>query len=519
MSADNFQKSLTPQETLMTAVTIGTVVDTADPQQMGRVRAVCPAFGDKAERATEKLPWCEYASPFAGDVQMGTRGPNGDEVSGPTSYGLWAIPKVGAQVLVMCVDGNPMHRVWIACLYSQFGAHTMPHGRYSYDSQNVVEDENNVAGPYDSFEGAIEPLYTNMIQAFGTPSTGNINFEFASRGADFQAAAITSTSQLNVSLSETIDDINIDSGMPGNLETVTQGYRENLIVSDDIIVEDSNTQDDNRSQTTITSNDNMVTALVSAGFHAVSMDDRPENSRIRFRTAGGHQIILDDTNERIYISTATGKNWIELDQQGNIDIFTEGKMSVTAEHDINFNTNGSFRVRAAKGIHLNSEKEIRMAASQDISVKSDSSLRLLTGSPLYLQSEKSIHFKSGADLNLTGGGSLNVKSNTNVVIQAGTNFSALASGSASLDGATVGFNEGRSGAASAADPADATTAFVPNRVPAHEPWGRTGTESDNSLNPLFDYSSAQNGIEDYATGDDGTSSLQITKTRNPRWRR
>ena len=37
---------VTDAEESFTNITIGEVVDTNDPQQMGRVRAVCPAMGD-----------------------------------------------------------------------------------------------------------------------------------------------------------------------------------------------------------------------------------------------------------------------------------------------------------------------------------------------------------------------------------------------------------------------------------------------------------------------------------------
>ena len=37
-------------------ITIGVVVDTNDPQQMGRVRVVCPMWGDNYHSPVEDLP-------------------------------------------------------------------------------------------------------------------------------------------------------------------------------------------------------------------------------------------------------------------------------------------------------------------------------------------------------------------------------------------------------------------------------------------------------------------------------
>jgi hypothetical protein len=118
-------------DALVHGITIGEVIDTNDPQQMGRVRAVCPALGDIKNQARKNTPWAMYGSPFAGVNQLTKRGREETESEGPVAYGMWAIPKIGSFVLIMCIDGDPNHRVWLGCLPPQFFPHTMPHGRYS----------------------------------------------------------------------------------------------------------------------------------------------------------------------------------------------------------------------------------------------------------------------------------------------------------------------------------------------------------------------------------------------------
>ena len=117
-----------------TSLTVGTVVDTNDPQQMGRIRISVPAYHDTFETKISDIPWATYVTPFGGVMGYGTRGPDTpnapSETNGPMSYGMWAIPKVGAQVIVSCIDGNPELRIWIGCIYTPALAHTLPHGRY-----------------------------------------------------------------------------------------------------------------------------------------------------------------------------------------------------------------------------------------------------------------------------------------------------------------------------------------------------------------------------------------------------
>ena len=68
------QANLTTQDWSFFGVTIGTVCDTNDPQQMGRVRAVCLALNDDPSSRITDIPWSTYASPFGGTVQVGSRG-------------------------------------------------------------------------------------------------------------------------------------------------------------------------------------------------------------------------------------------------------------------------------------------------------------------------------------------------------------------------------------------------------------------------------------------------------------
>ena len=293
-------------------ITIGVVVDTNDPQQMGRVRVVCPMWGDNYHSPVEDLPWALYITPFGGQVQVGSRGAGIQTSEGGISYGMWAIPKLGSQVLVMCVDGDSQQRVYIGCLYDQFTPHTMPHGRWKFDDHPSLAKSSadpKPYGPYTSMEGFIEPLAQNLREAFAFKNEPN--YEWRTRAADNQVSGID-VSHINSVHGNAPDDKQIRSDKWES----TQGYQASRMITQSAT-----------SASTI-NYESMTYSWTTPGFHAISMDDRQENCRMRFRTTGGHQIIMDDTNERIYISTAKGNNWIELDQAGNIDIFTTNKVNI-----------------------------------------------------------------------------------------------------------------------------------------------------------------------------------------------
>lgn len=462
------------QSSSQDTITIGQVVDTNDPQQMGRVRVVCTQWGDSLDSSIEDLPWAIYCTPFGGQVSVGTRGPGIQESSGGIAYGMWAIPKVGAQVLVMCLDGDPYYRVYLGCIFDQFTPHTLPHGRFMYDDHPELEKDGGTMRPYGPFtsrEDVIKPLHDNMKMAFGNKDEPN--YEWRSRAADNTVAGLR-VENLNQTYSKVGDDIEFAYDNWSS----TQGYQTSRI-------------DPNSPGGLGKNYDSMVYSLTSPGFHSFSMDDRQENCRMRLRTTSGHQIIMDDTNERIYIATAKGNNWIEMDQDGNIDIYTTNKVNVRAEKDINFTSNETIRMYADKGIHMYSGDEIRVEAQQDIHVKTPTNIRAKAGININLGAGATINELAGENVNLTAGGEFNVLSGANANLTGGGTVNILAGGNIIETGSNIHLNGPTAATAKTAVPPAELPAFWTNRVPTHEPFARTMTKNDRTHAPEFDYNDSR----------------------------
>jgi uncharacterized protein (DUF2345 family) len=509
-------------DALVHGITIGEVIDTNDPQQMGRVRAVCPALGDIKNQARKNTPWAMYGSPFAGVNQLTKRGREETESEGPVAYGMWAIPKIGSFVLIMCIDGDPNHRVWLGCLPPQFFPHTMPHGRYS---------DELIDGPLTSAEKPLQPLHSNMGEAFGSDKT---KFEFLSRGADNQVAYVSAAEIASrVEFSKTADDR-------------TKGYTKSRIQPDL-----------NFPSTEGVNWDSQIYSWTTPGFHALHMDDRAESCRMRFRTTAGNQIILDDTNERIYVSTPKGKTWIEIDESGTVDIYGAQDISIRSDEDINMSAGKTIRMKAAEGIHMISEDEIRMyaKAGNGIHIKSGTtmnidiaaSLDVITGDFIQVQTGATLDITTAAATKLTSGGNLDVdvtgdtkvsqsgalhlKAGSSVNMESGSSMDILAGAamevsagpSINMNAGTIDLNSGGAAgpatAAAAATPAETSfDAFEISREPAHEPWARVYTDpgaadldTGNAPTPEFGYDDANVGKGSPARGR--------TVTRNERWNR
>jgi len=492
-------------------ITIGEVVDTNDPQQMGRVRVLCHAMGDNTEALMKNIPWATAMSPLGGITETTERGRDGQTSEGPIAYGMWNIPKVGSHVLIACIDGDPRFRIWMGCVHPQFMTHTLPHGRY------ISEGTANVTGPLTSSEGAIEPISTHQQKSFspdvasvivpGAPGAGGDHTtspEYISRGSDYSVASVRDELVSDpVSGPVSVGDDNFEDVIPevdGTQTNHHNGYKESRVVRNL-----GYTETDGKNY------DPQVYSWTTPGFHAVSMDDSANNCRIRFKTTHGNQIILDDTNERIYVSTPDGKTWIEMDEKGNIDVYANRNISFNAENDINFTAGNTFRVKAKNGIHLESDDEIRMhnkgRDGGDLHIRSETNIRQHSVKNTYVESDAKIHVKSVADIFIQTGAVLNITAASSVAVTTPTtSISAVTKIGATLDvvgavttanivantssiAAPPGSGEhsgqvklGSGGSpqsptpAIAAEPALEFQAFFTSRVPEHEPWARVMTK-------------------------------------------
>ena len=400
---------------------VGIVINTDDPLQQGRVQVFCPAYGDNPKKMLH-LPWCAYASPFGGSIKNDkfTRGAKvGPEKStGAIHYGMWAVPEQGAHVVVGCLDGDSRRRFYFGCLPEHQETHTLFHGRFRWGDGGIPD------GPLTSDNEPIEPIYTNYGKAFQDDRTSR---EWKTRGAEYQATAVREDVGENPNDTKTTY---LDQQYDKISEAEQDGWVKPILGAHGYDWTGLKNLGEFLSS--------RAYGFSSPGFHSWSMDDRAFNCRFRLRSATGHQIILDDTNERIYVMTNQGKCWIEMDSSGNIDIHSDKRISMHAKQDINFSTEETFRVHAKKGIHLYAGNntgqenlpnapnagEIRIQAEDDFHMITRKNMRWLSfedslfeiggkkcetiGESSFLQVEEDINIITNTgDFNLTVTGDLN----------------------------------------------------------------------------------------------------------------
>ena len=134
-----------------------------------------------------------------------------------------------------------------------------------------------------------------------------------------------------------------------------------------------------------------VFGLTTLNGHVFTMDDGDENgdsTNVRMRSRGGAQILLDDTNKFVYITNHNGNAWIEMDEAGNIDVYSKKSVNIHSEEDLNFHADGNINMEAKKNINMKSGTDVIVQALKDIHNKAGGN-RVDTAGMVYMNSSVS----------------------------------------------------------------------------------------------------------------------------------
>lgn len=355
----------------------GVVVETSDPQQMGRLKIWCPAI-DGQNYQTELLPWAQYVSPLAGQTLNYPAGASNSVTPGFMSYGFWAIPKKGAHVLVAILYGDVNRRFYIGSVFNDHGNRSLPTGRNRPD-----------LGAHAPLSDTFDPVQ---------PQTSNLAAQFDGK-LEAPEAQTRGAYERQVAQDKTEKD-------------GTEGYQKGVLES---------------------GLDPQTYCFTTPGRHSIIFQDNPANARLRLKTAQGHQVIFDDANERIYVSTAEGKTWIELDSDGHIHVYGSASISVSSGGDINFTAAKNINLSAGGDLNIGAGGHARISGCADVSL-------------------------SGADVNITSGGGFNI----------------LAAGTLLQTASSININ--------GVPAPEAPCPDAPSIVPNHEPWTRPATTGKRGKN-------------------------------------
>lgn len=347
--AKSFDTANAPATNISPFPYVGIVKNNLDPTRCGRVQVFIPEFGGNPD---DQANWrtVSYASPFMGYTS--TEFNQNDTVDTTSAwnhvshtYGMWMVPPdIGVEVIVLFIAGDPMRGYWLACVNSNLSRHMLPGlaGSSNVDPSNasanvkasftmgntvpVVEFNENIPAnkTNPSFYTAPKPIHEIQYAILKTQGLHNDNV----RGTISSSSQRETPSHVfGISTpgrpypNDPADDPNYTNKL--NAGTLTEEYYK---------------------------------VKTRKGGHTFVMDDGSvlgTDQLVRLRTAGGHQILMHDTEETIYISHAKGNSWVELTADGSINIYSksgfnlrsEGNINIHSDQNINMNAQGNINMR------------------------------------------------------------------------------------------------------------------------------------------------------------------------------
>ena len=101
-----------------------------------------------------------------------------------------------------------------------------------------------------------------------------------------------------------------------------------------------------------------------------SQTEIPFNEHIRLRTRTGHQILLHNSEDIIYIANAQGSAWLEMTSNGKIDIYGSDSINIRTETDLNITADRDINILAGRDFNLTAlrDKKVKVAQNNDVRI-------------------------------------------------------------------------------------------------------------------------------------------------------
>jgi hypothetical protein len=99
----------------------------------------------------------------------------------------------------------------------------------------------------------------------------------------------------------------------------------------------------------------------------------PHNEVMRFRTRTGHQILMHNSEDFIYIANSRGTAWVELTSDGKIDVYGLDSISIHSDADINLTADRDVNIEGGRNVNMRaSGRYDNFATGGEVKIESQS---------------------------------------------------------------------------------------------------------------------------------------------------
>ena len=378
---------------------IGTVMNNIDPTRQGRLQVRITAFASGPADNPQLWRWVNYLPPFYGVTEKNSTNTGYGEYPGnQQSYGMWFTPPdIGSQVLCFFVEGDPSQGYYVGCVINNALNHMIPAIGAAKQGEYVTQNSSQAAYFANSPQLPVTEINTRNADLDEAPRF----FEKPKPVHSYQAAIFLQQGLANDPERGPIIS-NAQRESPSTVYGVSTPGRP--IYNKKINPATIRKQLD---EGTLTPED--VRIIGRLGGHTLVMDDgdiEGNNALFRLRTSKGHQIMMNDSENFFYIVHANGQTWIELGQEGTVDIFstnsvnvrTQGTINLHADKDINMYAGGNLNMKSNAATNIGAVTTLQMASQGEMTIYGQSTVGIKADGALALQSAITGSFDGGASL-------------------------------------------------------------------------------------------------------------------------
>ena len=382
-----------------------------------------------------------YASPFFGQsygTDSGTN-PNTPYTAGQ-SYGMWMIPPdIGCTVLVTFVAGDLSRGYWFACVYNTPNHHMVPGlGRAIGGPANGTLDPKDQLSQYLDNTSVLPVVEGNLTDTFSSLLSGSGLAAVKRYPHENQAMTLIAQGLDEDPVRGAISSSSLRES-PSNVYGISTPGRKG----------GSTDQVKGAPQK----------VYYRTGGHQFVMDDGAAgddvntagtDQLIRLRTAGGHQILMNDTSGDgivpdgpsapgvLYIGSKSGSHWLEFSVTGAINVYGQGGFNLRTQGPMNFHSDSSITMTAGS-ISMNAIAS-KKAPLPSISINSGGTLAMGAMLTASLKANGTLSLSAIGKASLTGGAAVDVSGVGAVSVSAGGALMLSAAGVTSVKGTVVNLN-------------------------------------------------------------------------------
>jgi hypothetical protein len=411
-------------------------------------------------RRSGQLVAVRYVSPFYGVTPYLGLNENDGYQNTQSSYGFWAVPPdFGTKVLVIFAESSGAYGYWIGCIQDSNMNFMTPGGpgvSTVLTTETAPENLNGKKLPVGEYNKLIETGEATDPTLFRKPFNKDFTEVLEVQGLLDDEARGTTTSSARRETPSMVFGMSTPGPLDKRVGHPTTPYGAeseevqipfNRLGGSSFVMDDG---DDKFIRATHAEDGPPI--YVNREIGETGGDETiPQNELVRIRTRTGHQILMHNSEDLIYISNSRGTAWLEFTSDGKIDIYANDSISLHTDNDFNLSAERDINMEAGRNVNINASSrwsdyqpveqgtgsgivriegtnESRVYSNEAIVFETQQSFEIRSTNDILLSSEANIHIKSGSNTYQEATGSIHQRAGHSIYRTSDSNINDRATG-------------------------------------------------------------------------------------------